>query len=390
MKKLFFITIFFLLAPLFLIAQTNTFPASGDVGIGTTNPSAKLHIKTNRDGLLTFQTSDNTWLYTNWLDNTGTRRLWMGLGSDLSSFNINVENGTNKILLNGGNVGIGTTSPKEKLQIGNAFTFHDGGHDVIGFNYAASGGLDLDNSKYSAEIRFDPVNGYLGLGTSSSVTNNPTSSLFINKNGYVGIGTSSPNEKLTVKGHVNIGGDGNYRLRTRHIDGKSHVSTDVSDLFLNYGIDKNVYVGSFYSGSPDSDLFVSGNIGIGTTTPDSKLTVKGNIHTNEVKVDLLGAIAPDYVFYKDYDLKTLQEVENYISLKGHLPNIPSAKQMEAEGIKLKEMNLKLLEKIEELTLYTINQEKRIETIEKENTELKTQEKRIALLEEKITLLLNKK
>jgi len=124
----------------------------------------------------------------------------------------------------------------------------------------------------------------------------------------------------------------------------------------------------------------SGNVGIGTTSPDAKLTVKGNIHTNEVKVDLLGSVAPDYVFKTDYRLKSIKEVEDYIATEGHLPNIPSAEQMEANGIQLKEMNLKLLEKIEELTLYTIDQEKRIETLEAKN------EKLIALAEK----ILNKK
>lgn len=132
------------------------------------------------------------------------------------------------------------------------------------------------------------------------------------------------------------------------------------------------------------------NVGIGTATPDSKLTVKGNIHTNEVKVDLLGAVAPDYVFYKDYNLKSLKDIENYIATEGHLPNIPSAKTMETGGIHLKDMNLKLLEKIEELTLYTIQQEKRINTLEKENKTLKIQEKRIAQLEEKLALLIQSK
>ncbi|MEL4309120.1 hypothetical protein [Joostella sp. CR20] len=113
---------------------------------------------------------------------------------------------------------------------------------------------------------------------------------------------------------------------------------------------------------------LDGNVGIGTTTPDAKLTVKGNIHTQEIKVDLAGAVAPDYVFNDDYRLKTLEEVEAHIKENGHLPNIPSAKAMEEEGINLKEMNLKLLEKIEELMLYTIEQQKMIQELKKENDE----------------------
>ncbi|MCX2680344.1 tail fiber protein [Galbibacter sp. EGI 63066] len=115
--------------------------------------------------------------------------------------------------------------------------------------------------------------------------------------------------------------------------------------------------------------FVEGNVGIGTTNPDSKLTVKGNIHAQEVKLDLNGSVAPDYVFKEGYDLKILEEVEDHIQKEGHLPNIPSAKKMEEEGIDLKAMNLKLLEKVEELTLYAIQQEKRVDTLESKNREL---------------------
>ncbi len=134
---------------------------------------------------------------------------------------------------------------------------------------------------------------------------------------------------------------------------------------LGYGL-INKFKTSF-----ENDVYVeTGNVGIGTITPDAKLAVKGDIHANEVKVDLLGAVAPDYVFYKDYDLKTLTELENYIVKKGHLPNIPSAKEMETNGVRLKEMNLKLLEKIEELTLYTIQQEKQLKNQATEYQELK--------------------
>jgi hypothetical protein len=126
-------------------------------------------------------------------------------------------------------------------------------------------------------------------------------------------------------------------------------------------------------------ILKNGNVGIGTTNPDSKLTVAGNIHVQEVKVTLsAGVVVPDYVFANDYNLKPLKEVEEYIKQNNHLPEIPSANEMEKNGLMLAEMNLKLLKKIEEMTLYMIEQnnkiEKQIEQIEhikKENESFKT-------------------
>lgn len=115
-----------------------------------------------------------------------------------------------------------------------------------------------------------------------------------------------------------------------------------------------------------------GKIGIGTKAPDELLTVKGKIHTQEVLVDLEGAVAPDYVFEyyfvgkspsnEFYTMPTLQEVHDFVKTNNHLPGIPSAKEMEENGVSLKALNLKLLEKIEELTLYTLQQQKEIDLL----------------------------
>lgn len=112
-----------------------------------------------------------------------------------------------------------------------------------------------------------------------------------------------------------------------------------------------------------------GNVGIGTSAPDAKLTVKGDIHAERVKVDL-NIPAPDYVFEEDYELRSLEETANYIESNKHLPEIPCAKELEANGVDLVEMNMLLLKKIEEMTLHqiklmqTVNQmNQRIEELE---------------------------
>ena len=114
----------------------------------------------------------------------------------------------------------------------------------------------------------------------------------------------------------------------------------------------------------------TGNIGIGTNTPDSgyKLTVKGNISTREVKVTATAGGA-DFVFEDTYKLPTLKTVEQFITKNKHLPEIASAKEMEENGIHLAEMNIKLLQKIEELTLYTIQQQKELEAQHQKNKSL---------------------
>jgi hypothetical protein len=114
----------------------------------------------------------------------------------------------------------------------------------------------------------------------------------------------------------------------------------------------------------------SGNVGIGTVdTKGYKLAVNGNIRAKEIKVETVNW--PDYVFAKGYQLPSLEETEQHIKEKGHLPGIPSAEEVKSNGVDLGEMNAKLLKKIEELTLYLIEMKKENDEQKKEMSYLKS-------------------
>lgn len=135
--------------------------------------------------------------------------------------------------------------------------------------------------------------------------------------------------------------------------------------YLPMTSDWALYVGDVVSSNGASiaiKALQNGNIGIGTSTPTAKLTVAGNIKSREVNVTVdAGA---DFVFEKDYDLPSLTILEAYIKNNKHLPEIAPAKAMQQNGINLSEMNIKLLQKIEEMTLYIIELNKRVENLEK--------------------------
>ncbi|QXP60425.1 hypothetical protein [Olleya sp. HaHaR_3_96] len=140
---------------------------------------------------------------------------------------------------------------------------------------------------------------------------------------------------------------------------------------------------------PSGDLIVdNGNVGIGTTNNEAwKLAVNGNIRAKEIKVETEWA---DFVFNEDYKLPTLQEVENHIKENKHLKDIPSAKEVEENGIFLGEMDSKLLLKIEELTLYLIQQQKEIEKLKLQNKTLLDLQLRLEQLELELELEKHKK
>lgn len=132
---------------------------------------------------------------------------------------------------------------------------------------------------------------------------------------------------------------------------------------------------SFMNGTKMT-IEMNGNVGIGTTNPGSfKLAVNGTIRAKEIKVETGWA---DFVFEEDYSLRSLNEVEQYIKAHKHLPDIPSAAEVEENGVQLGDISAKLLQKIEELTLYVIEQQKQIELLKNENQKLHSANERIQL------------
>jgi hypothetical protein len=111
----------------------------------------------------------------------------------------------------------------------------------------------------------------------------------------------------------------------------------------------------------------NGNVGIGTTSPTEKLAVNGRIRAKEVIVETTGW--SDVVFDSDYRLAPLSEIEQHIKAEKHLPGIPSSEEVAASGISLGDMQAKLLQKVEELTLHVIAQEKKIQALKSQLQEL---------------------
>ncbi len=209
------------------------------------------------------------------------------------------------------------------------------------------------------------------------------SGLTIAENGNIGIGEVSPPVKLVIK-------DGNQNLNfltNQKLLGTWPPSSEATTMTIQ---SSGSFSGNlaFATGNNENMRIVpNGNVGIGTTHPDEKLTVKGKIHAEEVKVDLF--VPADYVFQKyytgkselksDYSLPTLAEIESFSKKNHHLPNVPSAKEMQQNGVSLGEMSNVLLQKVEELTLYVIEQNKELE---RQNKTIATLATRLASFEKK--------
>ncbi|AUP79696.1 hypothetical protein [Flavivirga eckloniae] len=303
-----------------------------------------------------------------------------------------------------GNVGIGTTTPSADLEIkgnmklGLTHTLVDGGYLSVSSKWG-DWMTFVDGYSNDTYNFHNPNNGgRLELYIEDGQTNARNFGVFtVLKSGNIGVGTKTPSEKLQVNGLIRIPSANNQDNNSPGIVLASNDDFLYDNQYLNhYGFGFHGYQDGSSSHTEPNNAYMSGYFGVDFFTNGQnrmrisrggivsigsverqlgyKLAVNGNIKAKEIRVETGWS---DFVFEDSYNLPSLKEVESHIKEKGHLKDIPSAEEVAKHGIFLGKMDSKLLQKIEELTLYTIDQEKRIENLESKN------EKLIALVEKLI-------
>ena len=219
--------------------------------------------------------------------------------------------------------------------------------------------------------------------------------LTIDSRGYVGLGINEPVELLDIEGDVEVGlGSNAMKIKQGNL---TFEGVEKPYLFHDLGTNRKIGLGitddqgvrnyiELYEGNVPNTQYIDfgiegssamkinaeGKVAIGTNdfSNDHKLRVEGSIGTREVVVESDGW--SDFVFEDDYELPTLEKVEAYIDENGHLSEIPSEAEVLANGVSLGEMDAKLLQKIEELTLYLIQQNKELKSAHQKIEELHKQ------------------
>lgn len=315
-----------------------TITNTGSVGIGTTTP----------DKLFTVSSTGGNAQVAKFADNAR----YIGLGRDeVAAFDLagnpaNLYIGGQKLnILTTGEVGIGTTTPYKKLSVNGDVSFlninGNSAFEIVGNGAIPSRrGISLDNDP-SGKFNFY-VHGWqtnAGFNFKNSLDNSTLVS--INVGGRTDINTTVKTDKYFVINDLSVPAS---PVETFAINGNGYTKINV----VNPTAMVNVF--DVYDATNSLNLF--------------RINTLGHVYAREVEILPINTSFPDYVFEKDYKLLSLNEVENYINTNKHLPGFEKGEVYDQNGIKTSELIYKQQEKIEELTLYIIELEKRLGAIEK--------------------------
>jgi len=347
MKKLFIIAI---LSCNFLNAQ-NVFPTTGNVGIGTTAPKARLKV------------AGNTLISP--LGGNGTRMVVADESGLLTT------QAVPSVADNLGNHTATQTLNMNNNNIVNAFSVQTSGNGYRFFN--STGGPDAKwadiyswvSNGSSGGVSFRVLNDAFNQSTEYMRANRSglsvTSVTFPNSS--IGIGTNTPSYKLTITSDLPP-----YSIGMRPSGGLGLLTNNVANLSGQLGWVRRadqtpvLVLQGVEEGVAWRDVAIvkdGGNVGIGTVNPGYKLDVIGTVRAREIRVNLGGA---DFVFEDGYKLMPLNELEKFVKQNKHLPEIAPAKEMQEKGSDLGSLAVQLLQKIEELTLHAIEQNKEVKEL----------------------------
>lgn len=349
-----------------------TITNSGAIGMGIEHPEQHLHIAGEGDQVVRVHSTGfgagDAGVELIRGDPEGTDWKILNDGGVFKILN-NTDNfatsGNEHMRMTGGKVGIGTTAPQTSLHVdGGPHISETGEGDLIVGNGSGlhvrydDNDIMARNGDNPSTLHIQKFSGNLALAASSS--------------GRVGIGLSTPQGKLHITDgtDVSLAGGGELILGSTLTH---NIAMDGNEIQAR----NNGAASSLYMQQGGGDILMlpneSGRVGIGVSTPanlppDYLLAIDGKMISEEVRVELSGAW-PDYVFQENYSLMPLDQLEHEISLNGHLPGIPSAVTIENEGIELGDMQRRIMEKIEELTLYLIQADKEIQSLKLKNEQL---------------------
>ena len=415
MKK---VLLFLAMLPVFCLAQ--------NVGIGTTTPTARLDVNSTIGNVARFNGVAPMYIG---LIEDGSYRGYIGsysganedvdfgtgAGNTLGKLHFTIQANPRLTINTNGFVGIGTTDPQYKAHItdGDLFVESSTGKFILGYNSGGSqwrmtttgAGADMLWYNYTGiaetPLHYFKQNGSIGIATGTTA---PISRLDVK-----GAGTTSSTNTVTFRNSL---GDTLFRLRDDGRIGIGYNGINFGRTINLGGTGINFYTASeqafggavfpsdtsliLYSNSNYNNYLVLqpswGNTGVGTYQPKAKfhlngaqliggdfsriatgysLSVTGKIISEESTVLAVGSW-PDYVFEDSYKLMPLEEVERHIKQQKHLPNIPPAAEIEQKGIDLGDMNKRLIEKVEELTLYLIELKKENKSLNERLSKLENQ------------------